>query len=99
MDRTGAAVRSSTRADILTHVTSTVVRRLLLAATPLGIAVAAVLLTAGPASADTPEGWPEEESIDMLQMLLFGRARVKLPWLPIRKTSSLNWYPIRAAPE
>lgn len=73
MDRTGAAVRSSTRADILTHVTSTVVRRLLLAAAPLGIATAAVLLTAGPASADTPEGWPEEESVDIVEvLLLFG---------------------------
>ncbi len=28
------------------------------------------LLTAGPASADTPEGWPKEEPVDMLDALL-----------------------------
>jgi len=51
-------------------VTSTAVRRLLAAATLAGAALAAVLVTAAPASADTPEGWPEEESIDFVQMLL-----------------------------
>lgn len=35
--------------------------------------MAAILATAGPASADTPEGWPKEESIDFVHMiLLFG---------------------------
>lgn len=28
------------------------------------------LATARPAAADTPEGWPEEEAIDLLEMLL-----------------------------
>ena len=32
--------------------------------------MAALLATAGPAAADTPEGWPKEESIDILHMLL-----------------------------
>ena len=50
--------------------TSTVLRRLLAAAAPVGLAVAALLATAAPASADTPEGWPEERSIDFVQMLL-----------------------------
>lgn len=49
---------------------STAVRRLLAAAASAALAVAAVLVTALPASADTPEGWPEEESIDLVQMLL-----------------------------
>lgn len=55
-------------ADILTHVTSTAVRRLLVVA---ALALTGLLLSAGPASADTPEGWPEEQSIDLLQMLLY----------------------------
>ncbi|MDZ5623662.1 hypothetical protein [Nocardioides bizhenqiangii] len=50
--------------------TSTAVRRLLAAAAPAGLAVATILATAAPASADTPEGWPEEPSIDFVQMLL-----------------------------
>ena len=50
--------------------TSTAVRRLLAAAAPAGLAIAAILATAGPASADTPEGWPKEESVDIVQMLL-----------------------------
>ena len=50
--------------------TSTAVRRLLAAAVPVGLAVAALVATAAPASADTPEGWPEEPSIDILEMLL-----------------------------
>ncbi len=50
--------------------TSTAVRRLLAAATPAGLAVATILATAAPASADTPEGWPEEPSIDVVEMLL-----------------------------
>lgn len=50
--------------------TSTAVRRLLAAATTAGLAVATLLVTAAPASADTPEGWPEEESIDFVEMLL-----------------------------
>lgn len=47
--------------------TSIAVRRLLAVAVP---AACAVLATAVPAAADTPEGWPEEESIDILTMLL-----------------------------
>ncbi|KAA1418810.1 hypothetical protein F0U44_09990 [Nocardioides humilatus] len=50
--------------------TSTAVRRLIAAAAPAGLAVAAILATAGPASADTPEGWPQEESIDFVHMIL-----------------------------
>ena len=66
----GAIVDAGPGADILTHVTSTAVRRLLAAAALAGLAVATILATAGPASADTPEGWPEEESIDFVHMLL-----------------------------
>ena len=50
--------------------TSTAVRRLLAAASSAGLAIAAVLVTAAPASADTPEGWPKEEEIDFVEMLL-----------------------------
>ncbi len=50
--------------------TSHATRRILAAAT-LALATSAVLLlTAGPASADTPEGWPKEEPVDMLEALL-----------------------------
>jgi hypothetical protein len=67
----GATVRPGTRADILTTVTSTAVRRLLAAAAPTGLAVAAILVTAAPASADTPEGWPKEEPVDLLNAVLY----------------------------
>ncbi|RHW27700.1 hypothetical protein D0Z08_08555 [Nocardioides immobilis] len=50
--------------------TSNAVRRLLAAAVPAGLAVAAILATAAPASADTPEGWPDEPAIDFVEMLL-----------------------------
>ncbi len=50
--------------------TSTAVRRLLAAAALAGLAAATLLAAAAPASADTPEGWPEEEPIDFVQMLL-----------------------------
>ena len=50
--------------------TSTAVRRLLAAAALAWLALAAVLLTAAPASADTPEGWPKEEPVDFVEMLL-----------------------------
>lgn len=50
--------------------TSTAVRRLIAAALPAGLAVAAIVATAAPASADVSEGWPEEPSIDILEMLL-----------------------------
>ncbi len=50
--------------------TSNAVRRLLAAAASLGLAAAAILITAAPASADTPEGWPKEEPIDFVEMLL-----------------------------
>jgi hypothetical protein len=69
--RTGAPVRVGTGADILTIVTSTAVRRLLAAAALAGLAVATILATAAPASADTPEGWPEEESVDFLNAVLY----------------------------
>ncbi|WP_183100827.1 hypothetical protein [Nocardioides pelophilus] len=49
--------------------TSTV-RRLLAAAALAGFAVATVLATAAPASADTPEGWPKEEPVDILDAVL-----------------------------
>jgi hypothetical protein len=68
--RTGATVGPGTGADILTHVTSTAVRRLLAAAAPAALAVAALLATAAPASADTPEGWTKEEPVDFLHALL-----------------------------
>ena len=32
--------------------------------------MATIIATAAPASADTPEGWPEEPSIDVVEMLL-----------------------------
>lgn len=32
--------------------------------------MAGILATAAPASADTPESWPAEESVDLLQALL-----------------------------
>jgi hypothetical protein len=51
-------------------VTSTAVRRLLAAAALVWLVGAATIVTAGPAAADTPEGWPEEEPIDKVQMLL-----------------------------
>lgn len=53
--------------------TRTAVRRLA-AAVPLAGAVGLLTVaTAGPASADTPEGWPDEPAIDMLEaLLLFG---------------------------
>ena len=50
--------------------TSTAVRRLLAAAAPVGLAAAAILLAAAPASADTPEGWPEEPPVDFVEALL-----------------------------
>ena len=50
--------------------TSNVVRRLLARAAPAALAVAALLATAAPASADTPEGWPQEEPVDFLHALL-----------------------------
>lgn len=50
--------------------TSPVVRRLLAVAAPAALTLAAVLATAGPAAADTPEGWPKEESFDFLRTLL-----------------------------
>ena len=69
----GATVGSRAGADILTHVNSTAVRRLLVLAAPVGLAMSTILLTAGPASADTPEGWPKEESVDFIHaLLLFG---------------------------
>jgi hypothetical protein len=51
-------------------VTSTAVSRLFAAAALAWLAVAAVLASASPASADTPEGWPEEEPVDFVEMLL-----------------------------
>ena len=45
-------------------------RRLLLAVPLAWLAGAVAVATAGPAAADTPEGWPEEPPIDMLEMLL-----------------------------
>jgi hypothetical protein len=51
-------------------VISTAVRRLLAAASLAGLAVAALLATSSPASADTPVGWPEEQPIDKVHMLL-----------------------------
>lgn len=36
----------------------------------LGATVGIVFLAAGPAAADTPEGWPEEPSIDLVEVLL-----------------------------
>jgi hypothetical protein len=51
-------------------VTSTVVRRLLAVAALVGLLGAALTALAGPASADTPEGWPEEPPIDTVEMLL-----------------------------
>jgi hypothetical protein len=63
-------VRQQTGADILTVVTSTVVRRLLAAVASAALALSAVVVTALPASADTPEGWPEEEAIDLVEVLL-----------------------------
>ncbi len=65
-----ATVGPGAGADILTLVTSTAVRRLLAATAAAGLAMAAILVTAGPASADTPEGWPNEESVDIVEMLL-----------------------------
>ncbi|UMG91701.1 hypothetical protein MF408_16695 [Nocardioides sp. TF02-7] len=50
--------------------TSTVVRRLLAAAASLALTGATVVLAAAPASADTPEGWPDKPSIDVVEMLL-----------------------------
>lgn len=50
--------------------TSTVVRRLLSAAGLLALTGATLVVGAGPASADTPEGWPDEPSIDVVEMLL-----------------------------
>lgn len=39
----------------------------------MGVAGLLPVALAAPASADTPEGWPEEPSIDMLEaLLLFG---------------------------
>lgn len=32
--------------------------------------MATIIATAAPAAADTPEGWPEEPSIDVVEMLL-----------------------------
>jgi hypothetical protein len=49
---------------------TTFVRRLSGTVSLVWLLALAGLATAGPAAADTPEGWPEEESIDMLQMLL-----------------------------
>lgn len=49
---------------------STAVRRLLAAVSLVWLVGAATLLVAGPAAADTPEGWPEEPSIDLVEMLL-----------------------------
>ena len=46
------------------------VRRLLAALSLAWLIGVASLARAGAAAADTPEGWPEEESIDTLQMLL-----------------------------
>ncbi|HYG94045.1 MAG TPA: hypothetical protein VD859_10705 [Nocardioides sp.] len=46
------------------------VRRLCATASLVWLLVLAGLAAAGPAAADTPEGWPDEESIDMLEMLL-----------------------------
>lgn len=46
------------------------VRRLLAALSLVWLIGVASLAQAGAAAADTPEGWPEEESIDTLQMLL-----------------------------
>jgi hypothetical protein len=66
----GTGVGVDAGADIVRPVTSTAVRRLLAAAAPAGLAVAAVLATAVPASADTPVGWPDEESVDIVPMLL-----------------------------
>ena len=52
--------------------TSTAVRRLFAAAVAAGLLLAAATVaTAAPASADTPEGWPKEESVDILEMLLY----------------------------
>jgi hypothetical protein len=51
-------------------VISTAVRRLLAAAAPAGLAVAVLLATAAPASADTPEGWPKEKPVEFLHVLL-----------------------------
>jgi hypothetical protein len=49
---------------------TTFVRRLSGTVSLVWLLALAGLALAGPAAADTPEGWPEEESIDMLQMLL-----------------------------
>ena len=50
--------------------TSTAVRRLLAAAALAWLVGTSLLVTAGPATADTPEGWPEEPTIDKVEMLL-----------------------------
>ncbi len=63
--------------------TSTAVRRLLAAAAPAGLALAAILATAAPASADTPEGWPQEEPVDFLQPCWFSVASRLLVFLVI----------------
>ncbi|WP_183095173.1 hypothetical protein [Nocardioides stalactiti] len=63
--------------------TSTAVRRLLALAVPAGVVVATILATAAPASADTPEGWPKEESVDLLQALLYFGAVPVLVFLVI----------------
>lgn len=55
--------------DILLSVTSTV-RRLLSLVSLVALTGAAALAAAGPASADTPEGWPEREPVGILSMLL-----------------------------
>lgn len=49
--------------------TSTV-RRLLALTSTVALSIAAVVSVAGPAAADTPEGWPEKEPVGALHALL-----------------------------